>query len=139
MDGHEQRAEALGQHALEVHLGESGQGGEVAVEEGEAVVVVLQGEAAPHPFGELVDEAELAVVVAGADPVEHGRGHLGPERLARLFGHLESQGLGKAATPDYELEVWLVDQQAVLDDVTGRPAVEGEELVAGEQPGPVGR
>ena len=50
VDGDEQRAEPLGEHPLEVHLGEPGQGGEVAVEEGQAVVVVLEGQAAPHPL-----------------------------------------------------------------------------------------
>ncbi len=83
VDRDEQRAQPLGQDPLEVHLGESGQGGEVAVQERQPVVVVLHRQAAPHALGELVDEAELAVVVARADPVEHGRGDLDAERLAR--------------------------------------------------------
>ena len=45
--------------------------GEVPVQERQAVVVVLQVQAAAHALGQLVDEAELAVVVARADPVEH--------------------------------------------------------------------
>ena len=55
---------------LEVGLGESGQRGEVPVEERQPVVVVLQIEALPQAGRQLVDEAELAVVVAGADLVE---------------------------------------------------------------------
>jgi hypothetical protein len=51
VDGHEQRAEALGQDPLEVQLGEPGEGGEVAVEEGQPVVVVLQVEARRMPLG----------------------------------------------------------------------------------------
>ena len=94
VDGDEQRAEPLGQHPLQVHLGEPGQGGEVAVEERQPVVVVLQRQAAPHPLGQLVDEAELAVVVARPHPVEHGRGHLDPEGLARLLGHVTARGPG---------------------------------------------
>ena len=62
--------EPLGQHPLEVHLGEPGERGEVPVEEREPVVVVLHGEAAAHALGQLVDEAELAVVVTRPDPVE---------------------------------------------------------------------
>ena len=93
VDGDEQRAEVLGEHPLEIHLREAGQGGEVAVEEGEPVVVVLQREAAPHPLRELMDEAELAVVVARPDPVEDGRGHLGAEGLPRLLAHPDGEGL----------------------------------------------
>ncbi len=130
VDGDEQRAEPLGQHPLEVHLGEPGQGGEVAVEEGEPVVVVLQRQAAPHPLRQLVDEAELAVVVAGADPVEEGGGDLGAEGLARLLGHPDGEGLVDAAPADHQVEIGLVHQQAVLDDVAGRPSVEEEDLVA---------
>ncbi len=119
VDGDEEGAEPLGQDPLEVHLGEPGQGGEVPVEEGQPVVVVLQGEAAPHALGQLVDEAELAVVVAGADPVEDGGGDLGPERLPRLLGHRSGQRARPAATADHEVQIGLVDQQAVLDDVPG--------------------
>jgi hypothetical protein len=119
VDGHEQRAEPLGQHPLEVHLGEPGERGEVAVEEREAVVVVLQGQAAPHPLGKLVDEAELAMIVAGADPVEHGRADFCAQRLALRLGHRQGQRLGHPLTADHQVQLGLVDQQAVLDDVTG--------------------
>ncbi len=81
-----QRRQALGDDPFEIGLGEPGQRREVPVQEAEPVVVVLEVQAAAHPLGQLVDEAELAVVVAGADAVEHGAGHLGPERLARRLG-----------------------------------------------------
>ena len=140
VDGDEQRAEPLGEHPLEVHLGEAGEGGEVAVEERQPVVVVLQVQAPAHALGQLVDEAELAVVVAGPDPVEDGRGDLDPERLARppwRPGRLT--GSSCAATADDEVQVGLVDQQAELDDVARRPSVEGEELVPGPEAGQVRR
>jgi hypothetical protein len=46
--------------------------GEVPVQEREAVVVVLHVQAAAQTGRELVDEAELAAVVAGLHPVEQG-------------------------------------------------------------------
>ena len=139
MDGDEQGAEPFGEHPLEVHLGEAGQGGEVSVEEGQPVVVVLQREAAPHPLRQLVDEAELAVVVTRPDPVEDGGGDLGPEGLTRLLGHLDGEGLVDTAAADHQVEVGLVGQQAVLDHVAGRTAVEEQDLVAGTQAGQLGR
>ena len=139
VDGDEQRAQALGQHPLEVHLGEAGQRGEVPVEERQPVVVVLHGQAAAHALGQLVDEAELAVVVAGADPVEDGRGDLDAEWLARLLAHGDGEGARHPATAHDEVQFGLVHQEAVLDDVTGRAAVEREELVTGLQSGQRGR
>ena len=48
VDAHVERAQPLGHDALEVGLGEAGERREVPVEERQAVVVVLQVEAAPH-------------------------------------------------------------------------------------------
>ncbi len=89
VDGHEERAEPLLQHPLGIELGEAGQRREVPVEKGQAVVVVLQVEAPAHPLGELVDEAERAVVVARPDPVEHRGLDCDPERLADGLGDPE--------------------------------------------------
>ncbi len=80
VDADVERAQALADHPLEVGLGEAGERGEVAVEEAQPVVVVLLVQAGAHARRQLVDEAELAVVVAGADLVEQGRVHLGPVR-----------------------------------------------------------
>ena len=101
------------EHPLEVELGEAGERREVPVEEGEPVVVVLQVQAAAHALGQLVDEAERAVVVAGADPVEDGRGHLDPERLARLLATRTGAGRARAGRDRRTIEVvGLVDQLA---------------------------
>ena len=97
--------EALGEDALGVELGEAGQRGEVPVEEGQPVVVVLQVEAAPHALGQLVDEAERAVVVAGADPVEDGRGDLHAERLPRLLVDPHDPGQRRAGAAHEDAEV----------------------------------
>jgi hypothetical protein len=139
VNGDEQRAQAFGQHPLQVHLGEPGQGGEVAVEERQPVVVVLQGEAPAHSLGQLLDEAELTMVVAGAHPIEEGRGHLHPEWLARLFAHRHRERLTHPATADHEVQFRLVDQQAVLNDVARGPSVEQEEFVPGPKAGQIRR
>ncbi len=91
VDAHVERSEPLGHDSLQVGLGETGQGREVPVEERQAVVVVLQVEARPQTGRQLVDEAELAVVVAGAHLVEHCRLHLDAQRLAGPLGHVDLQ------------------------------------------------
>jgi hypothetical protein len=125
--------ETLLHDALEVGLGEPGERREVAVEEGEPVVVVLQVKAPAHPLWQLVDEAELAVVVAGPHAVEHRRGDLGAERLARLLldGHRKLQ----PAPRELEVEAGLVREELELDDVSGHLAVHRADLVARYQPG----
>ena len=94
VDAHVERRQPLGDHPLEVGLGEAGQRGEVPVEERQPVVVVLQVQAAAQARRQLVDEAELAVVVAGADLVEQRpsaprRRAARPRRLATSTVELE--------------------------------------------------
>ena len=128
-----ERAEPLRDDPLEVGLGEAREGGEVPVEEAQPVVVVLLVEAGPEARRQLVDEAELAVVVAGADLVEQGRVHLDAERLPRPLRHVDRQL--QATSPDLELEVRVVHQEPPLEHVAGCLAVDGEYLVAHDQPG----
>ena len=128
VDADVQRRQPLGDDSLEVGLGEAGERREVPVEERQPVVVVLQVERSPQARRQLVDEAELAVVVAGADLVEQRRVDLDAERLARLLVHVERQRLVLAADPHRHLG--LVDQQVVVDDVAGLLTVELDQLVA---------
>ena len=136
VDGHEQRSEPLGQDALGVELGEAGQRGEVAVEEGQPVVVVLEVQAAPHALGQLVDEAERAVVVAGADPVEDGRGNLHAERLADDLVDPDHPWQRRAGAANEDAEVARVAEALEIDDVTRFVPINAEELVAHGQTGP---
>ena len=129
VDAHVQRGEALGDHPLEVGLGEAGERGEVAVEERQPVVVVLQVEAAAHPLGELVDETELAVVVAGADPIEYCTRHLDPERLA--FAFVDRQREVESASAQVEVDHRVVARHLPLDDVAGDDPADPDDLVAG--------
>ena len=123
VDRHVERAQPLGDDPLEVGLGEPGEGGEVPVEEAQPVVVVLQVEALPQARRQLVDEAELAVVVAGAHLVEQRRLHLDAERLAGPLVDLD--GELEPAAPEVEHRVGVVDEEPPLDDVAGHLAVDG--------------
>ena len=58
--------------AVDIVVAEVGHGDEVAVEEGQAAVVVLEVQGLPHTLGELVDEAEDALVLAGVLLVHEG-------------------------------------------------------------------
>ena len=73
VDGHVERREALLFDSPELSVVEVGQGDVVAVEEREPEVVVLDIEAPAHPAGQLVDEAEYALVAAGVDLARVGR------------------------------------------------------------------
>ena len=128
VDADVQRRQPLGHHPLEVGLGEAGEGRVVPVEERQPVVVVLHVERSAQALRQLIDEAELAVVVAGADLVEQRRIDLDAERLARLLVHVERQRLVLTADPHRHLG--LVDQQVVADDVAGLLTVELDQLVA---------
>jgi len=131
VDAHIQRRQPLGHHPLQVGLGEAGQGGEVSVKEREPVVVVLQVQAGPQTGRELVDEAELAVVVARPHPVEQRRVHLGAQRLPSPLEHLELQH--HPVAPHVDAQLGLVHQLLILDDVCGGAAVHAKKLVASSQ------
>ena len=137
VDADVQRRQALGDDPLEVGLGEAGERREVPVQEAQPVVVVLQVQAAAQALGQLVDEAELAVVVARADPVEQGAGHLGAERLAGPLDDVELEV--EAAAGDLQADDRLVGPQPPLDDVARHPAVDARHGVTGPEPGDVGR
>ena len=123
----------LGHDPLEVGLGEAGEGGEVPVEERQAVVVVLLVEAAAQTRRQLVDEAEGAVVVAGLEGVEQRRVHLDPERLPGALSMLDRPL--EAAAADLQLRVGGVGQHAPADQVAGGLPVDRGDLVAHGQPG----
>ena len=137
MDAHVQRAQLLGDDALEVGLGEPGERRVVPVEERQPVVVVLHVEAATQAGRQLVDEAELAVVVAGAHLIEERRVHLDAERLPRTLGDLDGQR--EPAAHDLELELGLVGEQLPLDHVARDLAVEDLDTVADQHPRDLGR
>ena len=135
VDGHEQRSEPLGEDALGVEFGETGEGGEVPVEERQPIVIVLEIEASPHAFGQLVDEAEGAVVVTGPNPVEDGRGDLHAEWLPRTLADPYHPGQRRTGAANEDAEVARVAEPLEIDDVARLLSVNAEELVSHGQTG----
>src|SRR5262249_40986323 len=85
VDADVQRAEVEADDPLELRLGQVRQRDEVAVQEGEAVVVVLDVETAAHLAPVLVDETEIAVIAADTDPVKYVRGKSDAKSLVRFL------------------------------------------------------
>jgi hypothetical protein len=76
------------------------------------------------------------VVVAGPDAVEHGRGDLDPEGLARLLVDTDQAWEGRAGALDHDAEVVGVTELLKIDDVARLLPVQGEQLIAHGQAGP---
>ena len=81
------------------------------------------------PGRQLVDEAELAVVVAGAHLVEQRRVHLDAERLAGPLVDLDGELEPAAARRRARRSASSVEELP-LDDVAGHVAVDRDDLVA---------
>ena len=102
---------------------------EVAVEEGQAVVVVLDGEALAHVRRDHVDEAEVAVIRTVADAIENGRLELDAELLIDLL--LERDHLLLAVGVfDEHVDLLVGHGKAQVDDVAEALPVDLEDLVA---------
>ncbi len=128
MDGDVERLEPFSDHPGHVELGEASQRGEVAVEKRQPVIVVLEVQRGPHTRWQLIDEAELTVVVAGLHPIEDRRVEAQSQWHAVALNDLHDP-LQATATHG-ELDVGFVDELLVLDDVGGSHAVDGHQLVA---------
>src|SRR6202042_1408108 len=135
LNGHEQRAQSFGEDAFGVEFGETGECREVPVEERQPIVVVLEVEAPAHALGQLVDEAEGAVVVTGPNPVEDGRGDLHTEGLPRVLADPHDPGKRRTGAPNEDAEVTRVAESLEIDDVARLLPVNAEELVAHGQTG----
>ena len=131
VDADVQRRQMFIDDPFEVGFGEAGQRREVPVEEAQPVVVVLQVEAAAQALGQLVDEAELAVVVARPHAVEDGARDFGTERLAGRLADLQLEV--EAAALHVERDVGFVGPQAPLDHVARDATVDAHDGIAGEQ------
>ena len=127
MNAHVQRPEPLADHPLEVGFREPRERREVSVEERQPVVVVLHIEALAHAFGQLVDETERAVVVAGADAVEHGTRQL--DAQGRAVGLVDVHHPFESTSAQVELDVRAVDLDLIRDHVAHDLTVDREHLV----------
>src|SRR5581483_7038068 len=132
-----ERREPELQDALDLALREVGQRDVVAVQEGEAVVVVLDVEALAEPSRQLVDEAEHALVGAGRDLGRRGRLALEPEPLAPLPPQHDRARLARPVGLDRQRLLARLDVE--VDQVSEVAAVDAQEPVPGPEPRALGR
>ena len=110
------RREFLGDHSFEVGLGKAGEGRVVPIEKREPVIVVLEIQALSEVRRQLIDKAELTVVVTCPHLVEHRRLHFDPERLSNRLLDVDVQG--EPVAIDDERDLVTVDERPVLEDVS---------------------
>ncbi len=134
MDRDIERRESFGDDPLEIQFGEPRERREVAVQEREAIVVVFQVERSPHALRQLMDEAELTVVVAGLDLVEDRCVYFGPHRFAELLLHDHVEAL-LVANHD-QRHLCVIGEDLPTDHVTRHLAVDCEDLITGLEAGP---
>src|SRR3990172_80892 len=126
----------LGQ-ALPVCRDEVRERDEVAEEEGEAVVVVLDVQAGARLLWDAIDEAEEAAVVADTQLRKERLGELKPQRCLR--GLLDAAAIRPPSALDLEHETRLGAGKTIVDDIAKRTAIDGHEAVAGPEAKSSGR
>ena len=118
--------------AAEISLGHVCQRHEVAIEERQAIIVVLDGEARTGIGRTHVDEAEIAVVRAAADTVEDSRRELSAEFLVIILVERDHLLLAVRVL-DEHVDFLVGEREAQVDDVAQRHAVDFEDLVASDE------
>ena len=130
VDGDVERREALLLDAPQLGILQIRQRDVVAVEEGEAEIVVLDVEALAHALGKLMDEAEDALVRARGDLAGAWRLQLQSQVPARA---LDPRMARAAVTLDLEAQPRLPRVIVEVDGVAKRRAVDGDDAIARAQ------
>lgn len=136
MNRHVQWAELLCDGALKVGLCEARQRGVVAIQERQPIVVVLEIQTLSQARRQLIDEAELTVVVTRSDLVKEGRVHFDPDRTAYVAVDVDIEM--QTIAENLERHFGFIDERSVLKNVTWLFARDADKLVADRDPGPVG-
>jgi hypothetical protein len=126
-----ERREALLEDPLERSLVEVAQRDVVSVQERQSVIVVLHVEAPTHSPGQLVDEAEDALVGARRDVARPRRCELEPEIGA---APIESPRDSDAVALDGQLEPLVAAVKVKVDHITEPVAVDRDDPIAGNEP-----
>ena len=135
VDRHVDGAQTLAHDAVQLRLVAAGKGREVAVEEGQADVLVLQVERFPEALGHLVHETEHAVLLADLHFV---LGQVHPDALAAVL----HEGLEGAAVRPLQEEFGLVlpgDEELVVQLVQHCLAMDLQQGVARADAGLLGQ
>jgi hypothetical protein len=130
MDRNVQRRNPFRHDSFEVKLSESSECREISVEKRKPIIVVFEVERFTQIGRQLIDKAELAMVIAGSDLVEQCRVDLGAKGFTRLFLDFERN---LEPTPiNIEAEFPLIGKESIRDDVAGHLAIEPKNQVAGQ-------
>lgn len=124
------RRDALGDYSLKIEFSESSECREVSVKERQSVIVVLQIQRLPQIRRQLIDEAELAVIVTSPDLIEKCRMDFSPEGLAILLFHINDDL--ESSTIDVEAQFTFVGKQSIGDDVPWNLAIEPQDQISGQ-------
>jgi len=145
MHGNVERAQALLHNPFKMGLRQVGQGDEMAVQEGQAVVVVPDIDRRPQVGRGLPDETEKAIVVTGFQGMEEVAGKVDPERLGGVFLDLaenlfplqSGDGQGQIALRAVVFDVDHVARDAAVDplDPVAWPQAQLRRDAAGLHPG----
>ena len=127
---HIQRREALLLNPAPVGLAQVGEGEVRAVEKAEAVVVVLQIQAAALARWLLVDEAERAGVVALLEPIEQSLGEAQAQALIEVLLQLHAVD-GAVGVFHLQHQIFFAHQHMQIDQVAGALTVDAQQPVAG--------
>ena len=126
---HVEGGEALAFDALPIGGGEVGEREVAAVEEAEAVVVVLEIEAAAVAGGLLVDETEGAAVVALAQSVEQGFAEGQAQALVSILLQLHHVAAAVGIL-HLEHQLLLRAEHLQIDQIARSDAVDAQQAVA---------
>ena len=129
MDGDVQRADAQIADALQLPLGEVGEGDVVPLQKAEAGVIVFKIQGLPQPPGELVDEAEDTVVGTGPRPIHQIALKIQTQVTALRLPDMKPV-LRAVRTGEKQMQVPVIGIELIVQDVEDALSVDAEQPVA---------
>jgi hypothetical protein len=128
MDRNVQWGNPFRHNSFEVKLSESCERREISIEKRKPIIVVFEIKRFTQIGRQLVNETELAMVVAGSDLVEQCRVDLGAKRFARLF--LDFKRNLEPTPINVQTDFPLIGEKSVGDDVSRHFAIKAKNQVA---------
>ena len=135
MDGDVDRADVHIDDALHLVLGQVRQRDIVAEQERQTAVVILEIQAVTHTGRQLIDEAEDALVAAGALLIHQIIGELQPQFLELLLFDAHGAPVSLRRFHD-QLQTRIRDEEAIIQHIVDLAPVDRQQLIARVQTGP---
>jgi hypothetical protein len=130
VNGDEEGAEALSDDPSFIPKREIGKGHIVAMEEGEAIILILEIEGGPEARGHLIYETKEATIVAGTDGK---RFELQTQALVPVFANSSlSSTVLLIQNPDPHLP--LGQEKAIIDLILEIATVDGKDTISRPDP-----